>query len=213
MEHEVPAAVGFPKTVKSRKRGVVAFTENPFLQPSQVTTRRKRITVAGGKAVVDRDTGVIEDLAEIVIVKEVDDEQFVKLFTQNLKIFFGLSPVALKLLQVVLAQIQQTPNRDQVMLNLQVAESYFTTTGQERLSKTSFHRAVHELIDKCFIAESAINGLYFINPHLFFNGDRVRFVNEFRRKRASARMQSASTKEVTAHNDPRQPTFLPGEGS
>lgn len=197
---------------------MTAFTENPFLQPSSVTTRRKRITVAGGKAVVDRETGQTEDLAEIVIVREVDDEQFVKLFTQNLKVFFNLSPVAQKLLQVVLAQVQRTPNRDQVMLNLSVAEAYFTTSGQQPIGKTSFHRAAHELIDKQFIAESAINGLYFINPHLFFNGDRVRFVNEFRRKRADAdharltdqmRQHGSGNGEFTIRDDPRQVPLIP----
>jgi len=187
-----------PAAIKSRKRGVLAYTENPFLQPSAVTTRRKRITVSGGKAVVDLETGQTEDLAEIVIVREVDDEQFVKLFTQNLKIFFGLTQVAMKLLQVLLAQVQRTPNRDQVMLNLALAEAYFTATQQEPMSKSSFHRAIRELIDKKFIADSVLSGLYFINPHLFFNGDRVRFVNEYRRKRANS-------------SDPRQTSLLPSE--
>lgn len=179
-----PDLVALP-AVKSRKRGVVAYAENPFVESSTVTTRRKRtVVVKGGKAIVDSDTGQTEDLAEVVMVREVDDQQFVKLFTANLKVFFDLSPVAMKLLQVVLHQVQRTPNHDQIMLNLALVEAYFTSTHQSPLSKTSFHRGIRELLDKKFLAESVLTGLYFINPHLFFNGDRVRFVQEFRRKRA-----------------------------
>jgi hypothetical protein len=196
---------------KSRKRGVLAYTENPFVETSTVTTRRKRtVVVKGNKAIVDGETGQVEDMAEIVMVREVDDEQFVKLFTQNLRIFFDLTPGTLKLLQVVLHQVQKTPNHDQIMLNLAVVEDYFTRAHLEPMSKASFHRAVHELLDKKFIAESVLTGLYFINHHLFFNGDRVRFVQEFRRKRANATHadQVKSLNEHTLQNDPRQVPLL-----
>lgn len=205
--------------VKSRKRGVTAYSANPFLDASTITTRRKRtVMVKGGKAIVDKETGQAEDMAEVVMVREVDDQQFVKIFTQNLKVFFDLTPGAMKLLQVVLHQVQQTPNSDRIMLNLAVVEEYFTQSHQEAISRASFHRAVHELLDKKFIAESVLIGLYFINPHLFFNGDRVRFVQEFRRKRANAdharltdqmRRHGSGNGEFTIHDDPRQTPLIP----
>lgn len=212
------------RTLKSRKRGMAAYAENPFIEPSTITTRRKRtVVVKGGKAIVDKETQQTEDLAEVVMVREVDDQQFVKLFTQNLRVFFDLSPVAMKLLQVVLHQVQRTVNNDKIMLNLALVEAYFTQTHQDPLSKTSFHRAIRELLDKKFLAESVISGLYFINPHLFFNGDRVRFVQEFRRKRADAdharltdqmRRHGSSNGEFTIHDDPRQvPLIPPSDGS
>ena len=72
------------------------------------------------------------------------------------------------------------------MLSLTVTQDYFTETAQETMSKASFHRAVKEMLDKSFIAETVLPGLFFINPNLFFNGDRVRFVNEIKRKRGDA---------------------------
>lgn len=198
-------------TVKSRKQGVVAYKENPFVEQSTVTTRRKRtVVVKGNKAIVDGETGQTEDMAEVVMVREVDDQQFVKLFTQNLRVFFDLTPGAMKLLQVVLHQVQRTPNHDQIMLNLAVVEDYFTRSELELMSKASFHRAIHELLDKKFLAESVVTGLYFINPHLFFNGDRVRFVQEFRRKKANAThaAQAKALEEYSVHNDPRQVSLL-----
>lgn len=198
-------------SAKSRKRGVVAYAENPFVETATVTTRRKRtIVVKGNKAIVDGETGQVEDMAEVVMVREVDDQQFVKLFTQNLRVFFDLTPGAMKLLQVVLHQVQRTPNHDQIMLNLAVVEDYFTRSHLEPMSKASFHRAIHELLDKKFLAESVLTGLYFINPHLFFNGDRVRFVQEFRRNRVNAAHaeQVKSLQEYKIHDDPRQVSLL-----
>lgn len=212
MKPEEPQSEGqVIPAAKSRKRGVVAYAENPFVEQSTVTTRRKRtVVVKGNKAIVDGETGQTEDLAEVVMVREVDDQQFVKLFTQNLRIFFDLTPGALKLLQVVLHQVQRTPNHDQIMLNLAVVEDYFTRSHLEPMSKASFHRAIHELLEKKFLAESVLTGLYFINPHLFFNGDRVRFVQEFRRKRANAThaAQVKALDDYTVHDDPRQVSLL-----
>ena len=171
----------------AHRKGVVRYRENPFMTEQSVSTRRKRVTVsAKGKAVLDLETGELENVVEIVMVKEVDSEQFVKLFTQNMRVFFDLTPVTLKLVQVLLSQVQKSPNNDKVMLSITVAEDYFTETSIDAISKASFHRAIKELLDKQFIAETLLPGLFFINPNLFFNGDRVRFVNEIKRRRGDA---------------------------
>jgi len=196
--------------MKSRKRGVTAYVENPFLDPATITTRRKRtVVVKGGKAIVDAETGQIEDMAEVVMVREVDDQQFVKLFTQNLRLFFDLTPGAMKLLQVVLHQVQQTPNSDKILLNLSLVEDYFARSEQGAMSKASFYRAVHEMLDKKFLAESAITGLYFINPNLFFNGDRVRFVQEFKRKRANDEHAQLKRRMATSQALGHEPQLMP----
>lgn len=194
----------------SRKRGVVSYRENPFLtETTAIATRRKRVVVRGGKAIVDTATGEVEDVAEVVMVQKVDSEQFVKVFTQNLKLFFDLTPGTMKLLQVLLHQVQRAPNTDRVMLNMAIMEDYFTGTGQEAMSKASFHRAVKELIEKQFIAETVLTGLYFINPNLFFNGDRVRFVQEYRRAKADVQhagmVERLQSGELGATEDGGQP--------
>lgn len=171
----------------AHRKGVVRYRENPFMSEQSISTRRKRVTVsAKGKAMLDLETGEIENAVEIVMVKEVDSEQFVKLFTQNMRVFFDLSPVTLKLVQVLLSQVQKNPNNDKVMLSIAIAEDYFTETAIDPISKASFHRAIKELLEKQFIAETLLPGLFFINPNLFFNGDRVRFVNEIKRKRGDS---------------------------
>lgn len=172
----------------SRKKGVESFRENPFVIAAKVPTRNRRVTVsADRRAITNMETGELEHVAEIVRVQQVDAGQFVKLFTADLKRFFDLQPTTMKLVQVLLQQVQKAPNTDRVILNMGVAEEYFTRAELPTMSKASFHRAVRELLDKQFIAECAMmQGLYFINPALFFNGDRVRFVEEYRRTRPDA---------------------------
>lgn len=187
----------------SRKKGVVSYRENPFLTPTTaMATRKKRVIVSGGKAIFDRETGEVENVAEIVVVQQVDSEQFVKLFTGELKRFFDLTLATMKLVQVLLSQVQKAPNTDRVMLNLTVAEEYFATSTQDAMSKASFHRGVRELIDKQFIAETVLSGLYYINPNLFFNGDRVRFVQEYRREKANQLHSQGQTSARIEHEEP-----------
>jgi hypothetical protein len=43
-------------------------------------------------------------------------------------------------------------------------------------------RGMRELIEKGFIAESVTQSKYFINPDYLWNGDRLGFVKEYRKK-------------------------------
>ena len=137
------------------------------------------MTAKGGKAIIDTTTGEVEDVAEIVSVHRVDNEQFVKIFTSNLKQFFNLKPTTYRMVQVLLHQLGRARDRDTVYLNVSVAEQYFISTDQNPISSILLqrHARTHP---KGFIAESTNPNLYWINPALFFNGDRVRFVKEYR---------------------------------
>lgn len=183
--------------IMARKKDVVLYTENPFMgELSGMKTRRKRVTAKGGKAIIDTTTGEIEDVAEIVSVQHVDNEQFVKVFTANLRTFFNLKPTTYRLVQVLLYQLGKTPQRDTVYLNIAVAERYFQETEQRGVSRSAYHDAMRELIEKSFIAESVDPNLYWINPALFFNGDRVRFVKEYRNtgyRQGELELNSATT--------------------
>lgn len=167
----------------ARKKDVELHATNPFMQEldaMKLSTKRRTITAKSGKAVVDLGTGALEDVAEIVSVHKVDNTQFIKLFTSGLKQFFSLKPTAYKIVQVLLHQLGKSTRRDVIYLNMGVAEEYFTETEQKGVSKSAYYSAVKELIEKEFIAESTNPNLYWINPTLFFNGDRVRFVKEYR---------------------------------
>ncbi len=171
----------------AKKKDIAIYKENPFVGNGiaySFPVRKKWTTVKGGKSIVDDETGNRESLAEVVQVQWVDEDEFVKIFTRNLKVFFDLKPTTYRMLQVVLWQLQKVPNADQILLNIKIVKEYFTQTEQPSISNASFYNCIRELMEKNFIAQSYFgSGLYFINPHLFFNGDRVKFTKEIRKRK------------------------------
>lgn len=157
------------------------YDRNPFVQAeAQYKTSKKRTVVKGGKVVYDRETNTVENTAELVTCHQVDAEQFVKLYTKDLKQLFSLTASAMRLLQLVLNQVQQNIGKDTILLNVPIMERYFTELDVKPMSRPTFYRCLGEMIDKAFLAPTTDSrDLFFINPNLFFNGDRVRLVKEY----------------------------------
>lgn len=162
-------------------RNLPAFKTNPFLE--EVSSYRrgiKRTVVKSNKALLDLETGEIEDGAEIVQQVQVDSEQFVKLYTADLKKFFSLTPKSQRILQLVLLQVQKHKGADSIMLNVPVMVDFFETRNENPPARQTFYLAIEEMISKGFLARSAFSSdMFYINPAIFFNGDRVRLVKEY----------------------------------
>lgn len=162
------------------------YEENPFVDRFIVPLKSKSkgldvdsemyLTTTGGEVVAG---------AEVRKTMLVDSDKFVKVFTNQLRVFFDLSQRALRIVEVVMAELSRIPpGADQVFLNAASVEAYYRKQGREAPSRATFSRALDEMIRKGFLAYSDRPGLFFINPAIFFNGDRVRFVTEFRKRRA-----------------------------
>lgn len=161
------------------RRGLERHRENPFWQPTEVTVGHKHIRVAGGRHVSEEGESVQH--SGVHIVTEVDKDEFIKLYTKNMRVFFDLKPATQKVLQVILDAVQKAPNADCIYLHWFGVEEYTAANGTT-ISKASFHNAMKELLLKKFIAEAVEPHKFWINPHLFFNGDRMSFVREYRIK-------------------------------
>jgi Firmicute plasmid replication protein (RepL) len=163
---------------KTGVRNAKKWEASPFIEPLVIKTRGKKMTVARGSTIVDLDTGEIEGRTEIQQVVEVDEGQFIKLFTKDLSIWFDLNKSALRVFGALLATVQSTAiGRDLVFFDYEQK-----ATEEFKMSKQTFYRGVDELINKGFIARHKSAGWYFINPAMFFNGNRARFVKEYRIK-------------------------------
>lgn len=166
--------------------------KNPFVTDGvfSVPTRRQRgqqIVTAQGPATLRIGEEDFE-AAQIVSVREVDTEIFVKFFVGQIRTFFDLSPSAIKMLLILLKIVGQVQykNSDRIVLTEAIAREIALANGQKPFSKTSYFRSVNELISFGFLAATTTPPFYFINPALVFNGDRVRFITELRKKDASA---------------------------
>lgn len=162
------------------RRGLERYRENPFWKPTEVTVGKRHITVSGGHHVSKEGESVQH--SGIHIVTEVDKDEFIKLYTKNMRLFFDLKPTTQKVLQAILDAVQKAPNADCIYLHWFSVEEYIEAGGS-KMSKSSFHNAMKELLEKKFIAEAVEPHKFWINPHLFFNGDRMSFVREYRVKK------------------------------
>lgn len=166
----------------------VRYKTNPFVSEGgfSVPTRNKRETLQTmGPASVMVDGQQI-DVAQVVRVRNVDSDKFVKVFVNHLTAFYDLTPTSMRLLTVLIQVISDSRyiNADQIVLTEAIARETLKDHGQKALSSASYYRAVNDLIAAGFIAPTETPPLYFINPAVLFNGDRVRFVTELRRERA-----------------------------
>lgn len=171
------------KRVDSRRlniRSMPTYKESPFAGKLVVKTRPKRMTVARGSSLIDASTGEINGITEVAQVIPVDEEQFIKLYTGNLAAFFDLSRTGLRVFVELMKVAQTHVGTDLIYWN------YEPEKPDEGMSKQTFYRGLQELLANEFVARHATPHWYFLNPTIFFNGDRVRFIREYHRKKRDA---------------------------
>jgi len=166
-------------TGPSRKKGIQTYKDNPFWESTEVKVGAKRISVAGGMHISDEGESIAH--SGVHVVREVDENEFMKVYTKNIKSIFDLKPSTQRVLQYLLTELQKTPNADAVYLAWIGAEEYFSEQDLN-VSRSSFQRSMKELLNKGFLAESTKPSMFWFNPNLFFNGNRMSFVHEYRKK-------------------------------
>jgi hypothetical protein len=177
-------SVSTPKQLTLKDlRHAYSPTVNPLIEPQQITTKRRYVRSGRADELMNTATGEITAVATIYQVEERDDAEFVKVFAAGVSASYELTKTAQRVFQVVLDQYQRTPmNRGYAdYVNL-----FWFGDGIEGrdvgMSERTFMRGLKELIEKKFIASKDGTG-FWTNPALFFKGDRVMFVKEYRRRR------------------------------
>lgn len=157
---------------------------NPLVVPQEITVKRRRVRTGSNRDLVDPLTGEIQGVTAIYTVEEKDDAEFVKVFSDGIKASFGLSKTAHRVFQVVLDQYQGTPMVRGYADSVYLAWFDGGLSGQAiGMTDRTFQTGLKELLAKGFLAARSPN-LFWVNPALFFKGDRVAFVKEYHRKPA-----------------------------
>lgn len=154
------------------KRGFVKYEKNPLVKPKELVMKERTIKVGSARELVDTATGEVSNVNAIYQRKVIDSEKFAKVYLDGVSRTFDLKSAARKVFSVILQVCGK--DTDSIYLNFMVAEQH----GSD-LSKATFMRGMRELIEKGFIAESVFPHQFWINVHLFFNGDRVKFITEY----------------------------------
>lgn len=160
-----------------RKRGGnVLHNENPFMV--EMTTKTKRVTnKRGDMMLVNNETGEIQSqVAGFWEAHEVDSTKFVKLFIKGVKALKELTGAGTKVFEVLYLRVQESIGKDQIYMSFNLVDQAITP-----MSEATYTRGMRELIEKEFLAASPNIGLYWLNPSFVWNGDRLAFVQEYRK--------------------------------
>ena len=165
------------------------FEKNPFLTFTVTATKRK-MTVSKGSVI----TGTTEDGEDVELETTiaqsnlVDNESFIKLFTGQVSAIFDLSSPGIKIFTLLLVEAQKGIGGDMVFLTPAII-SKLAKENDKKISESTYHRGINDLINAKIIAASALAaGWFYINPAIIFNGDRARFVVEYQKPKTEKKI-------------------------
>ena len=183
-------------------------TENPFLKKaveqvqSSIVKKYKSATKTGQSAILhalDPNTGELLGHTQFIRQIEVDEEQFAKLYLSNFSSFFKLKPASIKVFGYILNNL--LPNKDFFYFNREDCMIY---TGYK--SDVSVFKGLAELVGSEIIARGKTDYIYYINPLVFFNGNRISFTKTYVKKQKSDLHPNQSTFDF---DSPEEPYKLP----
>ena len=162
---------------------------NPFMAGAEIRTTTKTVrTRTTPRDLMDPDTGEVIGATMIHIIEERDEETFVKVFADGVRAAFDLTKTGARVFNAVLTEYQAEKMTGGYADSLTL---FFFDDGLNGnsidMSEKSFQRGLKELLGKGFLAPKAPNQ-FWVNPALFFKGDRVAFLREYRVKPKSSKI-------------------------
>ena len=173
-------------SLKAMKSEMMSPLINPLVEPQQVKTKRRLVRSGRSEDLVNPATGEISGVAAIHQIEEKDDAEFVKVFAAGVAAGYELTKTAQRVFQVVLDQYQRTPMSRGYADSVELFWFGSGINGRDAgMSERTWMRGLKELLDKGFLYPKD-SASFWTNPALFFKGDRVLFIKEYRRRKPSA---------------------------
>jgi hypothetical protein len=169
--------------------GDARYKLNPFTDQLIVKTKTKKLSVSS-KFGADDDVFINHTTGELLqtnvtTYRKVDDEEFVKIFAQNIAMTFNLTSAGIKAFNILLWCVQyHAIGKDIVQLDDYTLDDFILKNEDRKMSRATLYRGIKELIKAKILARQVKMGFYFINPSFCFNGDRIVFMNAIERKKA-----------------------------
>lgn len=176
------------------KKEILPQKQNPWTK-ELVHTMKKGVKITGfasaQHSLVNTKTGETSDAGAVIGTKRtVDKEEFVKFFGAGLVEAFSLSKTAkdvfLTILHAYIEKNTTTGKPDQIFLTYIMAKEEL---GYNK-SRSTFTSGINELCFKEFMAPTENReGFYWLNPNLFYKGDRMVIANEYIVEGSKAHLQ------------------------
>lgn len=149
--------------------------KSPFISELleiEVSKRRKILAGKSPNMIINGDTGEVAGHQVFAINEKVDKETFIKIYEKGLTSLFNLSKSGLKVFGFF-TKIAK-PNKGYVIFEIDECKEY---TGYK--TDKPILKGIAELIEGKFIARSRYHFKYFINPSMFFNGNRFTLIKSY----------------------------------
>ena len=172
------------------RRLIYSPIENPYMQSVEIQTKYKTVrTRAARRDLMDPETGEVVGASIIHTIEERDEEHFVKVFAEGVRAAFDLTKTGARVFQAVLMEYQKAKMTGGFCDSVNLIWFDDGLNGHALdMSDRTFHNGLKELIEKGFLKPKLPNQ-FWVNPALFFKGDRVAFMREYRIKATPVREQ------------------------
>ena len=173
------------KTKGNRRTTMPKYTENPFLaETAQLTTTKTR-TVYTKKIKDDALISKVNTLEKpdsdgewsFCYRKEVDTNEFVKLYAEGLSEIMDLTSAGTKVFKIIYGQLYGAKGQDKTQIILNYA--MLSDKDRKKCAESTFQRGIKDCIKHRLIAQSVIPSIYFVNPSYIYNGSRIALVKAY----------------------------------
>lgn len=175
------------KTITSYK----VNTENPFVDDLfqiEISSRKKLLSSKTPSMIINGETGEVEGTQVLAIFEKVDREQFTKIYRKGLMAMYDLSKAGIRVFSYIASMAK--PNRDTVIFDIDDCKEF---TGYK--THPPINTGLSELVESGFIARTKKHYMYFINPTMFFNGNRYVFMKAYQLDEQSTTIPKSVTKK------------------
>lgn len=184
------------------------FEDNPFvpkmIAEMEVKNKRKYLrSDEGSKSMV-----VVHDESQTPLaqagffeIKEVEENQFVKLFIRELASHKALTASGRNVLFYLMSLLR--PGSDRVRVRVKEALEFL-----EYKNSRSYYQGIANLLEKEIVARTKYDDEFFINPGVVFNGNRITLATTYVKKQSqSAKRLSFDDSQLDIFDYMDKPTF------
>jgi hypothetical protein len=165
---------------------------NPFLDDTLQHIEKGEKTLLFGQKnpdlIIDSDSQV-KGHSLFARKVTVDKARFTKVFMTGLSNWFDLSRAGIKMFAYVANQVG--PNKDTFDVDFDDCKAF---TGYKGTS--TILSALAELMENKFIARGPNPYKYYINPTIFFNGDRLTFIEQYELEKTTEQKKAAGGQQL-----------------
>lgn len=156
---------------------------NPFVEKAineiQVSKKYKSSSGTDRRAIlqaVDPNTGEVLGHTTFIRQIEVDEEKFAKIYLSQFEAFWDLNKQAIRVFGYILTKLKPKVDRFEFILSECLEYTKYK-------SPRPVYDGLGALISSDIIARGYTEYLYFINPLVAFNGDRVSYIKTYVKKK------------------------------